>query len=310
MSDACKDSVTRQTVNEEEAGCRIDNYLFSRLKGVPKSHVYRILRSGEVRVNSKRVDATYRLQAGDLLRIPPVRLAVKKAVPRIPEFDMTILFEDDFLIAIDKPEGIAVHGGSGVSFGVIEQIRASRSDARFIELVHRLDRDTSGVLLLAKKRSALVELHRQIREGSVEKFYFAAVIGKWQNRRQDVRLPLYKHVTGSGERRVSVKEEGLPSRTIFSLVEQGEKASLLEANLKTGRTHQIRVHLAHLGFPIVGDDKYGDFTLNREMTKSGFKRMYLHAAKFCFTHPDGKRICIESPLPETFSKLMSAMNEV
>ncbi len=306
MSEACKDSVTRQTVNEDEAGQRIDNYLFSRLRGVPKSHVYRILRSGEVRVNSKRVEATYRLKSGDLLRIPPIRLA-EKAAPHIPKFDMPILYEDDCLVAIDKPEGIAVHGGSGVSFGVIEQLRASRIDARFIELVHRLDRDTSGVLLLAKKRSALIELHRQIREGQVGKFYFAVVAGKWQNQKQDVRFPLHKHVTESGERRVSVKEEGLPSRTVFSLVERGEKVSLLEANLKTGRTHQIRVHLAHLGFPIVGDDKYGDFSLNREMTKSGFRRMYLHAAKFCFTHPEGQSMCIESPLPEAFMKLMDYM---
>ncbi len=307
MSEACKDSVTRQAVAEDEAGQRIDNYLFSRLKGVPKSHVYRILRSGEVRVNSKRVDATYRLKSGDLLRIPPIRMEEKKQRV-LPKFEIPILFEDDFLIALDKPEGIAVHGGSGVSFGVIEQLRASRPEAKFIELVHRLDRDTSGVLLLAKKRSALLELHRQIREGKTGKYYFAVVSGKWQNRKQDVKLPLRKYLTESGERRVAVQEEGLPSRTVFSLVEQGDKASLLEANLKTGRTHQIRVHLAHIGFPILGDDKYGDFALNRELARTGFKRMYLHAWKLCFTHPGGEAMTVESPLPAGFRKLMNELN--
>lgn len=293
-------------MTEDEAGQRIDNYLFVRLKGVPKSHVYRILRSGEVRVNSKRVDATYRLKPGDELRIPPVRMAEKTEI-RPPKFDMPILFEDDFLIALDKPEGVAVHGGSGVSFGVIEQLRANRPEGKFLELVHRIDRDTSGVLLLAKKRSALVELHRQIREGTVSKFYFAVVAGKWQNQKQDVKLPLHKYVTESGERRVSVRADGLPSRTIFSLVEGGGKASLLEANLKTGRTHQIRVHLAHLGFPIVGDEKYGDFALNKEMAKSGFGRMFLHAAKMSFVHPEGHPVTLESPLPEAFGKLMYYM---
>lgn len=306
MSGACKDSVTRQAVTDEDAGQRIDNYLFKCLKGVPKSHIYRILRSGEVRVNSKRVEATYRLEAGDMLRIPPVRVSEKQE-RRLPAFNLPILYEDDFLIALDKPEGVAVHGGSGVSFGVIEQLRASRPQARFMELVHRLDRDTSGVLLLAKKRSALLELHRQIREGKVQKYYFAVVSGKWQNRKQDVRLPLHKHVVESGERRVSVSEEGMPSRTVFSLVEQGERASLVEADLKTGRTHQIRVHLAHLDFPIVGDEKYGDFALNKALAKAGFKRMYLHAARMAFVHPEGQSMTIESPLPDAFHDLIRHM---
>ncbi len=306
MSGACKDSVTRQAVTDEDAGQRIDNYLFRCLKGVPKSHIYRILRSGEVRVNSKRVEATYRLAAGDMLRIPPVRVSEKQE-RRLPAFDLPILHEDDCLIAIDKPEGVAVHGGSGVSFGVIEQLRASRPQARFLELVHRLDRDTSGVLLLAKKRSALLDLHRQIREGKVQKYYFAVVSGKWQNRKQDVRLPLHKHVAESGERRVSVSEEGMPSRTVFSLVEQGERASLVEADLKTGRTHQIRVHLAHLDFPIIGDEKYGDFALNKAIAKAGFKRMYLHAARMTFVHPEGKSMTIESSLPGAFHDLIRYM---
>ncbi|MBY0579370.1 MAG: RluA family pseudouridine synthase [Burkholderiales bacterium] len=305
MSEACKDSVTRVIVTDEDAGQRIDNFLFSHLKGVPKSHVYRILRSGEVRVNSRRIDATYRLKPGDMLRIPPVRVAEKPGATRIlPAFDIPILYEDDFLLALDKPAGIAVHGGSGVSFGVIEQLRASRPQAKFLELVHRLDRDTSGTLLLAKKRSALVELHRQIREGDIEKYYFAVVAGKWQNRKQDVNLPLHKYLTGSGERRVSVGEGGMPSRTVFSLIEAGERASLLEANLKTGRTHQIRVHLSHLGFPIIGDEKYGDFALNKEIARSGFRRMYLHAARMIFLHPEGKKMTLESPVPPEFEALL------
>ena len=305
MSEACKDSVTREIVTDEEAGQRIDNYLFSHLKGVPKSHVYRILRSGEVRVNSRRIAATYRLKTGDTLRIPPVRVAEKPgAARRLPVFDMPILFEDDFLLALDKPAGVAVHGGSGVSFGVIEQLRANRPQAKFLELVHRLDRDTSGILLLAKKRSALVEMHRQIREGDIGKYYFAVVSGKWHNQKQDVKLPLNKYLTASGERRVSVSEDGMPSRTVFSLVEAGNRVSLLEANLKTGRTHQIRVHLAHLGFPIIGDEKYGDFALNKEMAKSGFKRMYLHAARMIFVHPEGNKMTLESPMPMEFEILL------
>ena len=304
MSEACKNSVTWETVAEDESGQRIDNYLFARLKGVPKSHVYRILRSGEVRLNSRRVDATARVAAGDTIRIPPIRVAERQAPRRLPDFDMPILYEDDWLILIDKPAGVAVHGGSGVSFGVIEQLRASRPGAKCLELVHRLDRETSGVLMVAKKRSALVEMHRQVREGAIRKYYFAVVAGRWQNRNRDVRLPLRKYLTESGERRVCVHEEGQPSRTLFTLVGSNERMSLLQADLRTGRTHQIRVHLAHLGFPIVGDEKYGDFALNRDMAKSGFRRMYLHAAKLCFAHPNGGEMTIESPLPDAFRKLV------
>ncbi len=304
MIDACKNSVTRETVAEEDAGQRIDNYLFARLKGVPKSHVYRILRSGEVRLNSKRVDATARVSAGDVIRIPPIRVAEREEPRRLPAFDIPILHEDDHLIVLEKPAGIAVHGGSGVSFGVIEQLRSSRPQAKFLELVHRLDRETSGLLLIAKKRSALVELHRQIREGKIGKHYFAVVSGIWQTRRKEVNAALRKYLTESGERRVSVHEEGLPSRTIFTLVDAGKKASLVDADLKTGRTHQIRVHLAHLGFPILGDEKYGDFSLNREISKAGFRRMYLHAAKMNFMHPDGSAMQVESPMPDEFRKLL------
>ncbi len=284
-------------VDESGDAQRIDNFLFKHLKGVPKSHIYRMLR-GEVRVNKKRVDQTYRLRLGDLLRIPPVRVASQEAPPYIPRAELPILYEDDALLAVNKPAGIAVHGGSGVSFGVIEQMRRARPEARFLELVHRLDRETSGVLLLAKKRSALTGMHEVMREGGSDKRYLALVLGRWTNVRQHVRLPLHKYDTREGEKRVMVKEGGQASHTIFSLQKSWPECSLLEAELKTGRTHQIRVHLAHLGFPIAGDDKYGDFARNRELAKQGLKRMFLHAESIAFIHPlTGEALSIAAPLP-------------
>lgn len=290
------------TISEEEADQRIDNYLLRVLKGVPKSHIYRLLRSGEVRVNKGRIDQTYRLKEADIIRIPPVRIA-EKTTPAAPGAEFKILFEDAHLLVIDKPAGVAVHGGSGVSYGVIEQLRASRPQAKFLELVHRLDRETSGILLLAKKRSALTNLHEQIREGELDKRYLALVHGDWQNARQHVKLPLFKYSTADGERRVRVQADGLPSHTIFNLVRRFNEFALLEAELKTGRTHQIRVHLASNGFPIVGDDKYGDFTLNKALQKADgarvpLKRMFLHAYQITFRHPGtGELITLRSPLP-------------
>ncbi len=287
-------------IDEDSAGQRIDNYLMRRLKGVPKSHIYRILRSGEVRVNSGRIGPDYRLQTGDQVRIPPIRTA-QKAMPQGipgPGFKPVILFEDEALLAIDKPSGMAVHGGSGVSFGVIEALRQARPQARFLELVHRLDRETSGVLLLAKKRTALVELHRQLQAGETEKRYLALVKGLWTARKQVVDLALEKRVTGSGERRVSVDAGGDHAVTIFRLERRAGPYSLLDAELKTGRTHQIRVHLAHLGFPILGDDKYGDFALNKVLARQGLKRMFLHARLLAVRHPlSREKVVIEAPLP-------------
>ncbi len=305
MNKLSKDSTLRQvlqqSVGEDEAGQRIDNYLMRRLKGVPKSHVYRILRSGEVRVNSGRIGPDYRLQQGDLLRIPPVRTAAPAAVRPMPRdaFAPAILFEDEALLVIDKPSGLAVHGGSGLSFGVIEALRQLRSDSKFLELVHRIDRETSGVLMLAKKRVALVELHRQMQAGEIEKRYRALVKGLWTERKRVVDLPLEKKERATGDRRVNVTPGGDQAITIFRMERRVGPYSLLDAELKTGRTHQIRVHLSHLGFPILGDDKYGDFALNKTLPKLGLKRMFLHSSRIVVRHPlSRERVTFEAPLPE------------
>ena len=309
-----------EIIGEDSNGQRIDNFLIKRLKNVPKSHIYQLLRSGQVRLNSKRIGADCHLQLGDMIRIPPVRMAksnlpLRRKVTKSQFIPFEILFEDEALVVINKPAGVAVHGGSGVSFGVIEQLRAQHSDWKFLELVHRLDRETSGVLLLAKNRVALVELHRVIRAGTMEKRYLTLVKGKWHNTRQSVKLFLKKYVTPAGERRVVViadgegNEEGKSAHTVFNLKKSWQNFSLLEAELKTGRTHQIRVHLAHLGFPIAGDDKYGDFTLNRKLTRRapgpGLKRMFLHASAVEVAHPvTGRVLRLEAPLAEDLRKFL------
>ncbi|WP_447123688.1 RluA family pseudouridine synthase [Glaciimonas sp. GG7] len=300
------------TISDEESGQRIDNFLLRICKGVPKSHIYRVLRSGEVRVNKGRIDQTYRLIAGDVLRVPPIRMA-EKTEKTVPGAEFKVLLEDTQLLVIDKPAGVAVHGGSGVSYGVIEQLRASRPDAKFLELVHRLDRDTSGVLLLAKKRSALTNLHEQMRDGDTDKRYLVLVHGDWKNARQHVKLPLHKYTAADGERRVRVQEGGQASHTIFSLIRRYGEFALLEAELKTGRTHQIRVHLASSGFAIVGDDKYGDFSLNRALQKAdgeriAFKRMFLHAYQITFTHPEsGKAVTLKAKLPPECERFLKSL---
>ena len=300
------------TISDEQAGQRIDNFLLRICKGVPKSHIYRVLRSGEVRVNKGRIDQTYRLEEGDVVRVPPIRIA-EKAVDIVPGAEFKILLEDSHLLVIDKPAGVAVHGGSGVSYGVIEQLRAARPQAKFLELVHRLDRDTSGILLLAKKRSALTNLHEQIREGHLDKRYLVLVRGEWQNPRQHIRLPLFKYNAPDGERRVRVQSDGLASHTVFSLVRKYLDYALLEAELKTGRTHQIRVHLASSGFAIAGDDKYGDFALNRALQKAegsrtALKRMFLHAHQITFVHPEtGKPVTLSAPLPPECERFLMSL---
>jgi len=301
------------TVDEEAVGQRIDNLLLRLFKGVPKSHVYRIVRSGEVRVNKGRIGAEYKLELGDVVRIPPLRFSPKSEQPQAPAAEFPVLFEDAHLLIVNKPAGVAVHGGSGVSFGVIEQLRAARPQAKFLELVHRLDRETSGILLLAKKRSALTTLHEMIRAGQMQKRYFTLVHGSWQNERQHVRLPLHKFTTADGDRRVVVRDDGQAAHTIFSKVEGFRDTpwgdfALLDADLKTGRTHQIRVHLSHLGFPIVGDEKYGDFARNKALVKHGSKRMFLHAHHVEFAHPQsGEKVVLDAPLPpacETFLQVL------
>ena len=290
-------------VGEDEAGQRIDNYLIARLKGVPKTHIYRILRSGEVRINSKRVAASRKIVAGDRIRVPPVRVAERGAPEAPPHYKLPVLFEDEWLLALDKPAGIAVHGGSGVAHGVIESLRSMRPDARFLELVHRLDRETSGILLVAKKRSALTALHEKLRSRDIDKRYLAAVAGRFRNERQRVRAALAKRTAADGGKRVCVSEDGQEAETVFHLVERREEASLLEAELLTGRTHQIRVHLAHLKHPVLGDDKYGDFDLNKALRKKGLKRMFLHASRLAFAHPvTGAPVAIESSLPPDLAK--------
>ena len=301
MKQLSNEAVNWVEIGEGAAGQRIDNFLLGLLKGVPKSHVYRILRSGEVRVNSKRVDAMTRLAVGDRLRVPPIRVAKPGEAPPAPHVrasDFPILFEDEWLLIIDKPAGVAVHGGSGVAFGVIEQLRQLRPAQPFLELVHRLDRDTSGVLLLAKKRAALVAMHALLRDGQTDKRYLVLVHGRWPHLRREVRVALHKYVTAEGERRVRVDEDGQDAVTIFTRKKAWDSATLLEARLKTGRTHQIRVHLSHEGYPIAGDDKYGDFDWNRDLARHGLKRMFLHAARFGFVHPEtGDKRVVESALP-------------
>lgn len=315
MISAGNNSVTHLVIAEEEEGQRLDNFLIRCCKGVPKSHLYRILRSGEVRVNSGRVEATYRLCAGDKLRIPPIRLAerpqneVDEAAKQ--RVDLPIIYEDEALLVIDKPEGIAVHGGSGVSFGVIEALRRQRPLAKFLELAHRLDRETSGILLVGKKRLALTALHDMFREhgAGADKRYLVLVKGRWMNTTQHVKLPLYKFLTEGGERRVMVREDGKASHTVFRLLARWPEMSLLEAQLKTGRTHQIRVHLSHLGFPILGDEKYGEFALNRNLKRDGLKRMALHAWRMAFRHPlTAAPLEMVAPLPDGIGSYIAAVD--
>ena len=322
------------TIDDDGAGQRLDNYLMRHLKGVPKTHVYRIIRSGEVRVNKGRAAAETRLNVGDVVRVPPVRISERVAekaqamaakiaadgASHAPAKEFAVLFEDDSLLAINKPAGVAVHGGSGVSFGVIEQLRMARPQAKFLELVHRLDRETSGILLVAKKRSALKNLQDQFRERETGKTYLAMVIGQWPANKKVLDKPLHKYLLPDGERRVRVvakdDPDGMPSLTLVKVraaggvvpgthqtpVSSDRGYSLLEVTIKTGRTHQIRVHLASEGMPIAGDDKYGDFDSNKSLARANsatsLKRMFLHAWRLQCKHPaTGTRLELQAELP-------------
>jgi 23S rRNA pseudouridine955/2504/2580 synthase len=302
-------------VDESAAGQRLDNYLMRCLKGVPKTHVYRVIRSGEVRVNKGRAAADTRVQAGDDVRVPPVRVAERPPAGSVPAREFAVLYEDDWLLAIDKPAGVAVHGGSGVSFGVIEQLRRARPEARFLELVHRLDRETSGVLLLAKKRSALTALQDQFRARDTGKSYAALVRGEWPAALKVIDVPLHKYLKPDGERRVRTSSaddaQAKRSITLVGVAQRLGGFTLLDVGIKTGRTHQIRVHLAHAGHPIVGDDKYGDFEFNKSLARGTalpgvrYDGMFLHARRLAFEHPaSGQRIEIDAPLPDTCRSLL------
>ena len=315
-------AVQHVTVDEASEGQRLDNFLVKLLKGVPKTHVYRMIRSGEVRVNKGRADADTRLALGDDVRVPPVRTsqnaAERAAAPSAPAREFPVVFEDEFLIAIDKPAGVAVHGGSGVSSGVIEQLRQARPGAKFLELVHRLDKETSGLLLIAKKRSALVALQDQLRQRETGKTYAALVIGAWPAARKVIDVALHKFLTAEGERRVhAVADDAVDAKrsiTLVRIAQSFDAFTLLDVTIKTGRTHQIRVHLTHEGHAIAGDEKYGDFALNKSLARGDavkgirFDRMFLHARRLRFTHPgSGEVIELAAPLPAECEALIHAL---
>ena len=327
-SEPAADRVAHVAIGVDDAGQRLDNFLFRTAKGVPKSHIYRIVRGGEVRINGKRAEVSQRLAAGDIVRVPPLRTAARPPAPDIRDVKrekmvaLATVHEDDVLLVVDKPAGVAVHGGSGISFGVIEQLRATRPEARFLELAHRLDRDTSGLLMVAKKRSALVKLHEDLREGKVRKRYLALVSGPWREQRREVKVSLVKFHLPDGERRVRVAKQGdldaQAAHTVFHLVERFDGPdgpfALLDIELRTGRTHQIRVHLAHLGRPIVGDDKYGDYDVNHRVQRPtgaqrpAFKRMFLHAASLTLVHPStGEPLTVSAPLPPDCGAFVDAL---
>ena len=309
LPDFAQPAVRLHTITEEEAGQRVDNFLLRICKGVPKSWVYRVVRKGEVRVNKGRIDVTYKLEIGDVVRIPPVRMAEvsESVVPKHRATALPIIYEDDELLVIDKPAGLAVHGGSGVSFGVIEQLRAAYPKLKFLELVHRLDKETSGLLILAKKRAALVNLHEQIRNGQMDKRYYAILKGELAQTVSHVKAPLHKYVAANGERRVVVAHEGegQTAHTQFNIEQKLSGYTTVRVKIFTGRTHQIRVHSGSIEHPIVGDDKYGDFELNKKLSKSTGGRMFLHAHMLRISHPiSGATLSLTAPIPAEFERFI------
>ena len=303
-------------ITEDNNDQRLDNFLITRLKGVPKSHIYRIVRKGEVRVNKGRVDVKYRLVAGDIVRVPPVRVAERSEESYVPQglqaaLQQGILYEDEGFLIVNKPAGFAVHGGSGVSSGIIEGLRLMRPEAHFLELVHRLDKDTSGCLLIAKKRSALRKLHELFRDDQVHKTYLALLSGQWARKKEVVTAPLLKNVSKGGERIVVISQSGKAAETLFKRLQLFRNATVVEASPKTGRTHQIRVHAASLGHPIVGDERYGLDEVNRDFKSKGYKRMFLHAETLKFQHPvTGELINISAPLPSQLEHLLKHEEQV
>jgi 23S rRNA pseudouridine955/2504/2580 synthase len=310
-------SVSYVTIHEERVGQRLDNFLMTHLKGVPKSHIYRIVRKGEVRVNKGRIDVSYRLKQGDSVRIPPIRVADSIPANFIPNtlrdaLEKGILFEDEGFLVLNKPAGFAVHGGTGIDSGIIEGLRVLRPENRFLELVHRLDRDTSGCLIIAKKRSILNLLHDMFRgDEIIQKTYIALLTGQWIKKSLLVDAPLLKKSGKNGERMVSVHASGKEARTIFTRLQLYRDATLVEAALKTGRTHQIRVHAAHIGHPIVADERYGQDEVNKLFQRKGHKRQFLHAARLNFVHPvTGEALTLNAPLPKALATLLTREHEI
>ena len=302
------------TIEASHDGQRIDNFLLTALKGVPKSHIYRLLRKGQVRVNKGRIKPLYRLKTGDIVRIPPLALPQPRDEQRPPtglceRLQRSILLEDDDLLVINKPAGIAVHGGSGIPFGVIEVLRFLRTDCPELALVHRLDRQTSGCLLLAKRRPVLLQLHELLRSGMMTKHYDTLLMGRWQGGAQSIEMSVQKSRSSSGESRVHVDVEGQVALSLFSPRQCFDDCSLMDVRIDTGRMHQIRVHAAHVNHPVAGDDKYGDFEFNRQMRRHKLKRMFLHARHVEFTLPDsGRHIVIEAPLDPALQRVLDSLN--
>ncbi|WP_407330618.1 23S rRNA pseudouridine(955/2504/2580) synthase RluC [Enterovibrio sp. 27052020O] len=302
-------------ISDDIAGQRIDNFLRNRLKNVPKSMIYRVLRKGEVRVNKKRIKPEYKLQEGDVIRLPPIKIpevtqvaAPSTKLDRVAELEKCVIYEDDHMLVLNKPSGTAVHGGSGLHFGAIEAMRALRPDARFLELVHRIDRDTSGILLIAKKRSALRHLQAQFREKTVQKYYFALAMGKWKPSMKKVTAPLLKNEVNSI---VRVNPNGKPSETRFKILEQFEQATLVQASPITGRTHQIRVHAQYSGHPLAWDDRYGDPRFDAYTKKFGLNRLFLHAANIKFTHPGTEEMMdISAPLDKQLERVLEGLRKL
>jgi 23S rRNA pseudouridine955/2504/2580 synthase len=312
-TDSAPPKVQQVEVGERGAGQRLDNFLLRLLKDVPKSHLFRVIRKGEVRVNGKRAKPETRLQASDIVRVPPLRVGAQAPPRRLPgglsdAISAAIIHEDPKLLVINKPAGIAVHGGSGVSFGVIEALRAQRPDET-LELAHRIDRDTSGILLVARKPAVLRTLHALLRDGEVEKRYLALVKGKWELGKKRIDVPLRTDIRVGGERTVKADASGKEAASVFKPVQFfGKRASLVEVALETGRTHQIRVHASHAGYPLAGDDKYGDENFNEHMKGYGLTRMFLHAHQVSFVWPDtGVEFSVSAPLPADLSAVIDAL---
>jgi 23S rRNA pseudouridine955/2504/2580 synthase len=308
MQDQRKTSVTYQAIHPELAGQRIDHFLFCLFKKVPKDLIYRLIRTGQIRINKRRTKLNYRLATGDTLRIPP--LDIKETLqPFIPPKEFRILYEDEALVVIDKPANIASHGGSGISFGVIEQFKKARPDARYLRLVHRLDKETSGLLILAKKHSAIVHLHETFRQGNAEKHYYALALGNLTKDREEVKMPLQIQRMSDGTKYVEVNQAGYFSHTIFTVIKRFRDFTLVDAQIKTGRTHQIRAHLKYLGHPIAGDKLYGDFAYNKILLTLGLKRMFLHAYRITLPHPIKKKLLtVESSLAKDLQKILEQLN--